>query len=369
MLLFGLPDRLPRYVVECLIGTLGTLFEIKLELFEELAGVELWNTSLAVLAARTDYYSILADVVRSRSAAANCSADVPFVLAFVRENTLKPKDMFFDILGSHRSKATPVEWARHRGARWVLTNVLESSNSTATMMEHCSNEQNQQESLRRLVQGLGRSLAGYFHFWIDWIEVTRDYQAHVAERELPFGLVPDRDLRPIRNNVLADLDQNRDACKIFRVWHRFMEGANGLVPRRKDLEPSNIVWEECFGKAERYEQAVTIRLQTDAALLSLEESKKSIKEAESVGRLTQLAFVFVPLTFTTGVFGMNIVPFGGHAPIKFWITATLLSVGAMVLWSMFKRLENMADLLADFFRHLVRRVWWRIYYYRVSGED
>lgn len=40
--------------------------------------------------------------------------------------------------------------------------------------------------------------------------------------------------------------------------------------------------------------------------MNLIESKKAIAEAEQITKLTQLAFVFVPLTFVTGVFGMNL---------------------------------------------------------------
>ena len=79
MLLFGFPDRLPRYVFECLVGTLGTLFEIKFGLFEELLGARmLLEPSTTVLAARMSLYSIFADVVGSAPLAANRSSDVPF---------------------------------------------------------------------------------------------------------------------------------------------------------------------------------------------------------------------------------------------------------------------------------------------------
>lgn len=44
----------------------------------------------------------------------------------------------------------------------------------------------------------------------------------------------------------------------------------------------------------------------DASLKSLEESRMGIDHNHAVKRLTQLAFVFIPLSFVTGVFGMNI---------------------------------------------------------------
>lgn len=40
--------------------------------------------------------------------------------------------------------------------------------------------------------------------------------------------------------------------------------------------------------------------------MSILESKKAISEAESISRLTELAFFFIPLSFTTSIFGMQI---------------------------------------------------------------
>jgi Mg2+ and Co2+ transporter CorA len=49
-----------------------------------------------------------------------------------------------------------------------------------------------------------------------------------------------------------------------------------------------------------------------AAVLSLEESRKSIQMADSLKTLIQLAFIFVPLTFGTSVFGANLRLFGSR---------------------------------------------------------
>ena len=84
---------------------------------------------------------------------------------------------------------------------------------------------------------------------------------------------------------------------------------------------------------------ISQQLQLRASLLSIEESKRGIEQSNQVGRLTQLAFVFIPLTFVTGVFGMNITQFGGEAPLwKFWVTAGTISgiafvIGLMTVWS------------------------------------
>lgn len=58
-------------------------------------------------------------------------------------------------------------------------------------------------------------------------------------------------------------------------------------------------------------------------LAALEESAKSIELAGSVKTLSQLAFVFLPLTFSATLFGMNLREFGqGTAPAWSVIPAT-----------------------------------------------
>jgi len=64
----------------------------------------------------------------------------------------------------------------------------------------------------------------------------------------------------------------------------------------------------------------------------LEEARESKDVAVSVGRLSKLAFVFIPLSFTTSVFGMNITEFGqGTASLKiFFITAVAINILTLI---------------------------------------
>lgn len=55
----------------------------------------------------------------------------------------------------------------------------------------------------------------------------------------------------------------------------------------------------------------------------LEESRRSIKLGEYAARLSFLAFLFLPLTFTTGFFGMNFREFG-QGELSVWIFCTVL---------------------------------------------
>ncbi|PVH85653.1 hypothetical protein DL98DRAFT_583248 [Cadophora sp. DSE1049] len=70
-------------------------------------------------------------------------------------------------------------------------------------------------------------------------------------------------------------------------------------------------------------QSVSSSLTSNMALL---DSRRSIAEAQSITRLTELAFLFIPLTFAATVFGMEIEPFKDPVPLStFIILAITLS--------------------------------------------
>lgn len=57
-------------------------------------------------------------------------------------------------------------------------------------------------------------------------------------------------------------------------------------------------------------------IRTSAALA---ESRKATRNAEGVARLTFLAFLFLPLSFTTSLFGMNFRELGAQNDLSIWI--------------------------------------------------
>ena len=64
---------------------------------------------------------------------------------------------------------------------------------------------------------------------------------------------------------------------------------------------------------------------------SLEESRKGLSQAAVVGRLTLLAFIFLPLSFATSLFGMNFREFGS-GQLSIWVfAATLIPLLAISL--------------------------------------
>jgi len=94
--------------------------------------------------------------------------------------------------------------------------------------------------------------------------------------------------------------------------------------------------------AARLRDAMEDRLGRRAAMLALKESQKSIKIADSLQTLTQLAFVFVPLNFGVSIFGANISEFGSGV-VPAWalaVTAScvcLATLGVSWLWTTTRR--------------------------------
>lgn len=52
---------------------------------------------------------------------------------------------------------------------------------------------------------------------------------------------------------------------------------------------------------------------------NLAESRRAMLQARKVGKLTLLAFFYVPLSFTTSFFGMNLEEFGTSTTIANWV--------------------------------------------------
>ena len=82
--------------------------------------------------------------------------------------------------------------------------------------------------------------------------------------------------------------------------------------------------------------------------IAIQESKRAIRQAERVEKLTFLAFVFVPMSFTSSFFGMNIKELGNDkVSIWAWVIMTFSVLAFTLLlffynswkklWSLFRR--------------------------------
>ena len=102
----------------------------------------------------------------------------------------------------------------------------------------------------------------------------------------------------------------------------------------------------------RFAQKMSFR----ASVTSIKESRLGIEHNERVKRLTQLAFVFIPLSFVTSLFGMNIAALGtGSAKIWMFLLAMVLTyVSVGILWIILHYYQDVAGLLKRKYRNKPR---------------
>ncbi|CZR66085.1 uncharacterized protein PAC_15986 [Phialocephala subalpina] len=70
-------------------------------------------------------------------------------------------------------------------------------------------------------------------------------------------------------------------------------------------------------------------------MVMIEESRRGLTQSDRIGKLTVLAFVYIPLSFTASFFGMNVTTFGAgyaHLWTFFAVSIPLLFTAFMALW-------------------------------------
>ncbi|PIA95594.1 hypothetical protein CB0940_10840 [Cercospora beticola] len=82
-------------------------------------------------------------------------------------------------------------------------------------------------------------------------------------------------------------------------------------------------YQELLSRAQTLAERCSSDMRNIMHQAAIAESQRSFVQAEKVGQLTWLAFLFVPLTFTTSFLGMNLEVFGqGTIPFWVWFTIT-----------------------------------------------
>jgi hypothetical protein len=95
------------------------------------------------------------------------------------------------------------------------------------------------------------------------------------------------------------------------------------------------------------------KLSTEQATLSMQQAKLSMEQADRTAKLTQLAFVYIPLSFVNSVFGMNIRELSDPVP-PIWVCAVTLVVVATATAAIFGSLRYRPDnLLKDLLNNLL----------------
>ncbi|KAJ5152925.1 Mg2+ transporter protein CorA-like/Zinc transport protein ZntB [Penicillium canariense] len=98
-------------------------------------------------------------------------------------------------------------------------------------------------------------------------------------------------------------------------------------------------------------ERMTERLRVTSASLTsnmaLLDSRRSIDEAHAVTRLTELAFIFIPLSFAASVFGMQIKPFANPVPIWYFFVVAVVATSFSYTMRLVMRSQWLTQMKID----------------------
>ena len=95
-------------------------------------------------------------------------------------------------------------------------------------------------------------------------------------------------------------------------------------------DPIQYLLQDALNAIEAHKQRISQVYSSLTSKTQISDSHRSIAEAETVTRLTELAFLFIPLSFSTSIFGMQFV--SGSTPATTYIAVALaLTSGAYLL--------------------------------------
>jgi hypothetical protein len=138
------------------------------------------------------------------------------------------------------------------------------------------------------------------------------------------------------NFNLGELEQNLSAFVQF-INEPETHTSRALLPSQKLSDSTRVTLRNDMGLIDRTSHSLLAEMQ-------IIDSRKSIKEAESISKLTELAFVFIPLSFVASLFSMQVHELDGGVPLyQFALVAMAFVVVAYVV-----RLSIRSSHLIDF---------------------
>lgn len=194
-------------------------------------------------------------------------------------------------------------------------------------------------------------------------QLTQDLSAHIflhreRHRMLIFQRSPNRSiqsLKPTREDVDFLLLSNEGLNHRMDGFTTFIKEFRKVLNINDEIKDAKYCGyldycKEVFDDGTRMLEDIKGHLQSEIGLWSIDESRRSIEEAVSVKRLTQLAFIFLPLNFVTSLYGMNIQEMTGNG-IRLWIffiTAICVTLSSIFIWRVLEPLQIFWKRLESF---------------------
>ncbi|KAH8882048.1 hypothetical protein GQ53DRAFT_734410 [Thozetella sp. PMI_491] len=108
------------------------------------------------------------------------------------------------------------------------------------------------------------------------------------------------------------LETHRPAAETKAARSFGLSGSSGTFTANGLLEDYAHLHARCVDLSEMCTRGITLAMNK----ATIDESRKAIEQSEQVKKLTLLATLFIPLSFASSLFGMNIDMLGG--PVSFW---------------------------------------------------
>ena len=133
----------------------------------------------------------------------------------------------------------------------------------------------------------------------------------------------------------TELQQLEDSLRNFAVFINSSGPHHTIKTRNPETHSSPIkkLLEDSVSQINSVRQLTTRSHKSLMANMSIVESKRGIAEAESVTKLTELAFFFIPLTFSASIFSMQVKELNASriSIAAFFILATIITSASYAL--------------------------------------
>lgn len=143
--------------------------------------------------------------------------------------------------------------------------------------------------------------------------------------------------------VLNEIRQNLDALKMLSTERCSARWKTMIFDYERVLKTAEQQINVVLAQKMTYRAAMA---SLDESRLSIEHAKRGIEQNSRLKKLTQLAFIFIPLSFSTSAFGMNLDVLGtGSADI--WmvvVTVLLVYLSTGLVWILLHHQEALTAL-------------------------
>ena len=149
--------------------------------------------------------------------------------------------------------------------------------------------------------------------------------------------------------TLKEMRSNLDALRAFITHNSSRQWKDMITDYERVLQSTEQQINVVFAQKMTYRAAMA---SLDESRMGIEHAKRGMEQNARMKRLTQLALVFIPLSFSTSIFGMNLGLLGTGTAKAWMVGIAVVSayVGTILLWSIIDYRSIKNALLRGTFR-------------------